>query len=359
MTRGWLIGSVGILTMAMAGGQIPTPAPEAPASVVHVGVTRQDGRTPVAGLGAQAFELWVDGSLVPIQTFSATPAPLTAVVVLDGTWTMSVIMVPFIIKEDVDFQDDLLTGPIKGTRPPNRPPDLFMEPVRQGLLRNLRAGDRLRFASISRQIRLSPTFASERSALDAEARKVLNVPENDRFGPSPIWDGVDDAVKALASEPGRRAIILVTDGLSTGNRHGLTEVARRAALASTAVYVVQEPQGFLGTAGRQTDLTDNPWILVFPLSGVPPRVTLTKLSDTTGGTYVSNPPTTPATPSPPMSERSLTKRFEEILRQIHQTYTIGFEAAQGDGAVHKLEVRMKDPNLRAQAPALYRSPRTD
>jgi hypothetical protein len=31
-------------------------------------------------------------------------------------------------------------------------------------------------------------------------------------GPSRIWDAVDDVISALEKEPGRRAVILVTDG---------------------------------------------------------------------------------------------------------------------------------------------------
>jgi hypothetical protein len=353
MMRHWPGVAVGILAITLTGASAPSQGTPGRATTISVLVTRQDGRTPVTGLSQQDFEVRVDDAPIRVHSVSAAAGPLTAVVLLDCTWTMSVIMAPFTVKEDFVLEDVPLAVPVEGTRGPSRPVDLYLEPMRQGLLPHLREDDRLRFASISRQVRMSPAFVRGRRVLDAEARQILSVPEKDRYGPSPVWDGIDEAVAALESQPGQRAIILVTDGFSTGNRRGLAEVARRAALSATAIYVVHEPNLPRGTFGRFMDRTDNPWIFMFPLIGQGPAATLERLSNTTGGVYAPDPPRSPGERA--SSTAALAKRFEMILGQLHQSYRVGFEDLHADDAPHRLEVRVKARGLRTHAPVAWRS----
>jgi hypothetical protein len=355
MTRPWQGVAVGVLAITLSEALAPSQASTGRVATISVLVTRQNERTPVTGLSQQDFEVWLDGQPVAVQSFSAAAGPLTGVVLLDCTWTMSVIMAPFTVKDDVRLEDVPLTVPVEGTRAPHRPLDLYLEPVRQGLLPHLRKGDQLRFASIGRQIRISPSFVGARRVLDAEARTILDVPDKDRYGPSPIWDGIDEAVAALESEPGQRAIILVTDGFSTGNRRGLADVARRAALSGAAIYVVHEPNLPRGPVGRFVDLTDNPWIFLFPLIGEGPAATLERLSNTTGGVYVTDPPRTPDNRASSMSAPDLARRFEMVLAQLHKSYRIDFEDPYAAGSPHRLEVRVKAPGLRTHAPVAWRS----
>jgi hypothetical protein len=356
MMRHWPGVAVGILAITLTGASAPSQGTPGRATTISVLATQAEDPTPVTGLRQQDFEVRVDGAPVAIQSLSASGGRLAAVVLLDCTWTMSVIMAPFIVREGVDPRDIPLTAPVEGTRPPHRPLDLFLEPIRRGLLRHLQSSDRIRFATISRQIRLSPGFRSERAALELDAREALRIPDDDRYGPSPIWDGVDAAVTALEPEPGQRAIILVTDGFSTGNRHGLAEVTRRAALAGVAVYVVEQSSAPSGPFGRFVDLTDNPWILLAPLRGQGPGATLAGLSTATGGVYAAEPP--PASRARSIPARDLAARFETALGQLHRTYCIRFEDSCTDGSVHGIDVRVKAAGVRAHAPALWRSGRT-
>ena len=41
-----------------------------------------------------------------------------------------------------------------------------------------------------------------------------------RYGPSRLWDAVTEAAAVLATNPGRKVILVVTDGKATGNRIG-------------------------------------------------------------------------------------------------------------------------------------------
>jgi hypothetical protein len=240
-----------------------------------------------------------------------------------------------------------------------------MGPIREGVLARLRDGDRIRVGSISRQIRLSSVFTGEASALSAALREVLQVPETDRYGPTPIWDAIDTAVSALESEPGQRAILLVTDGMATGNRRSLADVTKRAALARIAVYIVQEPSTLMGPAWRLVDRTSNPWLLLMPLQGPPPEVTLEQLAEATGGTHRIDAST--ANYRKESSGRyyvadqastrpgRLEQIFAQVVGQLHRTYTVGFSPTLNDGAVHSVSIRVRKSGVQVRAPTIYQA----
>jgi Mg-chelatase subunit ChlD len=70
---------------------------------------------------------------------------------------------------------------------------------------------------------------------------LLQAPDADRLGPTPIWDALDEAMALLADAPGKRAIVMYTDGRSTGNTHSLAEVMERATRASISINAVIPP----------------------------------------------------------------------------------------------------------------------
>lgn len=107
------------------------------------------------------------------------------------------------------------------------------------------------------------------------AYAMLQSPDLDRFGPSPLWDTLLDAVARVATMDGRRAIIVVTDGKSTGNVHASGEIVPAAKAAGAAIHMVIEnnqlaligqtspldPASLLQTIARETgglSLADRP-----------------------------------------------------------------------------------------------------
>ena len=72
--------------------------------------------------------------------------------------------------------------------------------------------------------------AAIRSAADGLGERI--------GGASPIWDALVTAASALADGSGRRGIVLVTDGRSTGNRIGFAEALDRLQRARIPVFVV-------------------------------------------------------------------------------------------------------------------------
>ena len=100
-----------------------------------------------------------------------------------------------------------------------------------GLLNRLRPQDRvllMRFAG--HQGWTLGAWSEDRAQNLATARMLLDpVDPMHVTGPSPIWDAVASAARLLESQPGPRAIVLVTDGHATGNRLGVADAAAEAA----------------------------------------------------------------------------------------------------------------------------------
>jgi hypothetical protein len=325
----------------------PGAVPQQDGVSVRVSVTAADGITPFTRLTAGDFEVLSDGVVVPILGISSESSPLSLVVLVDATWTMAVTAAPF-EPEPREAQEGPPnpTDEVKGRQPPSDPVSLFLEPIRGGVLGKLREGDRVMVGSIARRLRLTRAFAGNARASEAGLLDVLQVPGQDRYGPTPIWDAIHDATTLLAAETGQKAIILSTDGVSTGNRHGFDDVAERAALSGAAVHVVvEQPGGSLGMV-RMIDRTDNPWILLSSRFGEQVNVTMRRLAASTGGRYAVN----------SVVNRGLTPHLARIMDQLHASHAIRFAPPTTDGGAHRLEVRVKTAGLNVAAPAWYRAP---
>jgi hypothetical protein len=185
-------------------GRARTAQPTAE-TTVYVSVERQDD-SPVQGLTGRDFQVLVDGKPTPLLRATAGPQPLR-LVLLVGVTTQ-----PAIAKRDIEQGIDRFVA-------------------------SLLPGDRARIGRVGGAIALGPETADSR-ALRRAAKAVIEPRAADRSGPSPIWDAVVEAVTALGGVEGRRAIILITDGRATGNRHGLEEAASVAVAANVAVSVI-------------------------------------------------------------------------------------------------------------------------
>ena len=57
-------------------------------------------------------------------------------------------------------------------------------------------------------------------------------------GASPLWDALDGVIRSLDGASGRRAILVVTDGRTTGNTLSFAEFRRRLGQARVPVFVI-------------------------------------------------------------------------------------------------------------------------
>jgi Mg-chelatase subunit ChlD len=114
----------------------------------------------------------------------------------------------------------------------------LLEVLDLGLFARLQPNDRVRLGAVANTVTTTAWLTADPAARRDAARRVLNVPDAQRYGTSPLWDAVDAAVGALESEPGRRGVILLTDGRASGNVKGLSDVTRRAVAAGVAVSII-------------------------------------------------------------------------------------------------------------------------
>ncbi len=140
-----------------------------------------------------------------------------------------------------------------------------------------------------------------------------------------------DAVNLVASKklmrlPGRKVMILITDGEDNGSLEGIGKAVQSAQQADAVVY---------GIHYKENRLTG------FARDGMG---ALTRLSEPTGGRAFH------------VSEKMpLTKIFAEIADEMRNQYGLGYTPPPGspDGTFHKLEVKTTKPGLKAQARSGY------
>lgn len=286
---------------------------QAPAIILDVGVEAIDG-TPVRNLGQADFELLVSGVPRPIISFSAERRPLVLAMLVDMSLSMGNRNTPI-------GEDDR-----------NRGEDARYHRTLESVVLQLETGDRAALGRVSAKPALSPA-SSDSLALFSHVRDVLTVPAIERMGPSPLWDAVISAIDLVSAESGSRAVMLWTDGRSTGNRFSKADVVDRAVAAGVSVHIVVEH--FPPMAWRQQTSPD-------------PCSPMVSIVAATGGSCLVNfrerqvnvPPITP---------------IQRVLRALHQRYVLGFQDDRQDGQARELEVRVKRPDVVVRAPLRYRA----
>jgi Ca-activated chloride channel family protein len=152
-------------------------------------------------------------------------------------------------------------------------------------------------------------------------------------GPTPLWDAIDLAITAVASEPGRRVVVVFTDGFDTGSRRAnFNEVVARSQADNVMIYPVGLPY--------LTPRTDP-----LRMISTPPDNRLRSLADQTGGGYVELTP-----------KSALDAMFGRVADELHRQYRLGFVPDPSDGRMHELRVSVNRPGLHVRATQRYRAP---
>lgn len=150
---------------------------------------------------------------------------------------------------------------------------------------------------------------------------------------TPIWDTVFHSARGkLRPLPGRKAIILITDGIdSSASQHGLQDAIEAAQAASSPVYAIRYRSAAY--------LAQNPVIaLTLPFDHG-----LDKLALETGGRLFANP------------RNHLAEIFTQIENELRSQYILAFAPhPPSDGrSFHKVEVRTKAKGFIVRAPKGY------
>ena len=201
-----------LLVVAAAGTQMAPPgtqrSPDREQRVIHVAVEDTAGR-PVRGLTAGDFQVLVEHATSPVVEASVNSDPLSLIVLVDATVSARWHDQPL---------DRLLTR----------------------LAASLGAHASIAIAAFGRRPAISD-FVPAGSDIRRTVGRTVDLPDEERRGPSPIWDALYAVAERLDSVPPPRAILLLSDGRASGNVRGLDEVADRIAGRGIAVHVVWQP----------------------------------------------------------------------------------------------------------------------
>ena len=351
-----LIAVIGCL----AGGVILVSAQQQPAFrsgsdtvSIYATVLDQTGRL-VPRLTLDDFEVYDNGKPQTVTLFANDLQPITIVIMLDRSRSM----------ED---HFDLV----------RKAAERFVE--------HLEPADRARVGSFSNRIEIDPgEFTSDHAALiDVLRTKLLPA------GITPLWRATSLAMSALQNEPGRRVVLLFTDGHDTPDAQSPMVTYRQIRSRSVAENIMVYGIGFSSGCGRMVSPWSSPGPrfqrrrpgrmppppMPWPVPPLPrpPRSPMPQPGDGGAGRYPGGPDRSPipcleAGPDPQLRElanvggggyfeltstEDLAATFARVADELHQQYLLAFTPEQLDGQVHELEVKVKNPNFTARARQNY------
>lgn len=258
---------------------------------LYVTVTDRTGRL-VPDLTQEAFEIFDNGKPQPIALFRNDVQPITVVVMLDTSASM--------------------TGNL----------DLLRVGTEQFLLRLL-PDDRAKVGAFNDKIEIWPSdrFTGDRDEL------VGLLDELDYGNPTRLYDAIAAALDELRGVETRRVVLVFTDGEDTASRLDLGPVLDRARAEEAMVYAIGlESEYFNGLRRVRTR----------------PDRRLRRLAEETGGGYFELKKTDELGPT-----------FTRVAQELHSQYLLGFVPPVLDGKVHTVEVRVRREGLTARARKSY------
>jgi len=195
----------------------------------------------------------------------------------------------------------------------------FLKIAAEQFVLRLLPEDRARIGSFSDKIKISPRFTGNRDELVSVLRNDI------QFGnPTHLWDAINRSMTELSTETGRRVVLVFTDGADDRSREvDFDDVLARAQAEDFMIYAIGLQAEFLGRIVR-------------------PDRNLRKLAEDTGGGYFELKKTA-----------DLNATFTRVADELHRQYVLGFSPQTLDGLVHKLEVRVKLPDMTARARKTY------
>jgi Ca-activated chloride channel family protein len=275
-------------------GLVQTPVFRAGIQAVPVYATVRDvdGRL-VGNLTKADFQILDNGKPVVITNFSNEIVPITVALLLDMSASMT---------RDYARVRDAATHMVDGLFP----------------------ADRVRIGSFGTEVFLSPLLTNDKPTLKRILREELWL-----GGHTPLWRASKQAMASLQTEPGRRVILLLTDGGDDCEPTRWSPDVSPVPCSSEAEI-------------RQLAIEGDFLFYAIGMEGTGLDKGMIRLSSETGGGHFK-------------LERNanLSATFEAVADELHHQYLLGFTPAVLDGTVHQLEVRMANAELTARARQSY------
>ena len=284
---------------------------------VNVSVTDSRGRY-VGGLSGEQFELFDDGVRQRIAHFSAGDAPFSLGVVYDMHPTTS------------EHATAVLGALRRFVGALRREDDFFL------LVFNERGSANVGFVPTAEQIGEHLAYVPPRA-------------------PNSLYDAVYLAAEEIRSRPrAKKALLVISDGIDHGSRHGYQELRRKVGEFDVQLYGVSTTgrvEGARAGAGgwAYEELTRRFGVRSRPQAAEESygRAVLDEMARASGGASYS-PPTE--------GEDVLSEIFARIALELRRQYTVGFypTAAPGEARWHRLRVRVRQSNGAGRLRLSYR-----
>jgi len=259
---------------------------------VYVTVTDTEKRL-VPDLAMEDFEVLDNTKQQTINVFENKPVPITTIVMIDTSGSM--------------------TGNL----------DFVKQGVEQFLLRLL-PDDKAQVGEFSDKIKFHPG-----EFIDNRDRLIYMLKNDLDFGyPTRLWDAGDESLARLEPMPGRKVLVLFTDGDDTASKNSsLSKVMDRAREKDIMVYGVGFMSEYFNGQSKVRSSPDRG---------------LKKLAEDTGGGYFELKRTA-----------DLNETFTRVAQELHSQYVLGFSPETLDGKIHKLDVRVKKAGMTTRARKTY------
>jgi Ca-activated chloride channel family protein len=251
----------------------------------------------VPDLVQEDFEVYDNGKLQTLTNFDNEPTPITTVVMLDTSGSMTLAL------------------------------DLVKQAAEEFLIRLL-PHDKAKIGAFNDKIEIKP---AEGLPFSDNRDQLIRALQDLDFGyPTRLYDAVDFSITQLKPVDGRKVVLVFTDGEDTASKINAGNTVERARAEEVMVYSVGLENEYLNGSQR---------VRTSPDRG------LRKLSEETGGGFFML-----------KKKDELGPTFTRIAQELHSQYVMGFSPEVSDGKVHKLEVRVKRPGTVARARKSYVAP---
>ena len=289
--RGWLVATFILGVSVALGAQQPTFRSGTQTVPLYITVTDSAGRL-VPNLAKEDFTVLDNGIPQEISVFDNTVRPITSVVMLDTSGSMTLNL------------------------------ELMKAAAEQFIIRLL-PEDKAMVGAFNNKVEFATTgFTNDRDELAHAIREL------DYGNATRLWDAADQSLEQLQGIDGRRVVVLFTDGDDTGSASSLGKVIDRSRADEVMIYAIGLESVYMSSPGHMTRSR--------PAGG------LRKIADETGGGYFELKKTEELGPA-----------FTRVAQELHSQYLLGFTPKNLDGKIHKLDVKTTDATQKARARRSY------
>jgi Ca-activated chloride channel family protein len=282
---------LGLVTIAATtAAQQPTFKSNTGAVVsIFATVTDRDNRL-VPDLTQDDFEVLDNDQVQPLVLFENETRPITAVVMLDTSFSM--------------------TSNLK-----------FLKEAAEQFVIRLLPADKAKVGAFNDKIEFGGHFTNNRDELASDLRGL------DYGNATRLFDAAAMSLDELMGVQGRRVLLILSDGEDTSSRTNFRTVMERARNEDVMIYSI----------GLASEYFDGVRVVRSKPDGA-----LRRFAEETGGGYFELKRTT-----------ELASTFTRVAQELHSQYALAFVAPRLDNKVHKLTVRLKQPGMTARARRSY------